>query len=86
MLFYKCNRCGNFITFLTEKTAATPVCCDETMTEVIANTTDAAQEKHVPVVTCDGNKVTVKVGSITLAMQERCPAAAPIQTMSWLPH
>jgi superoxide reductase len=63
MLFYKCDLCGNFITFLTEK-AATPTCCGQTMTEIKANTTDAAQEKHVPVVTCEGNKVTVKVGSV----------------------
>ena len=48
MLFYKCSRCGNFITFLTEKTAATPVCCGIPMEEVIPNTTDAATEKHVP--------------------------------------
>lgn len=68
MLFYKCNLCGNFITFLTEKTAATPVCCNETMTEIIANTTDAAQEKHVPVVSCEGSKVTVNVGSVNHPM------------------
>lgn len=29
-----------------------------------ANTVDAAKEKHVPVVTADGNKVTVSVGSV----------------------
>lgn len=63
MLFYRCSRCGNFITFLTEKTAVTPVCCGETMTELTANTTDAAQEKHVPVLERSGNTVTVRVGS-----------------------
>ncbi len=63
MLFYKCNLCGNFITFLGNK-AATPVCCGEEMKEVVANTEDAAQEKHVPVVTRDGNSVTVNVGSV----------------------
>ena len=33
-------------------------------TELIPNTTDAAGEKHVPVITVDGDTVTVKIGSI----------------------
>ena len=33
-------------------------------TELIPNTTDAAGEKHVPVITVDGDTVTVKVGSV----------------------
>ena len=32
--------------------------------EIIANTTDGAHEKHVPQISIDGNKVTVKVGSV----------------------
>ena len=70
MVFYRCNKCGNFITFLESKTACTPMCCGEAMTELTANTTDAAQEKHVPDVTLDGNKVTVKVGSVEHPMLE----------------
>ena len=35
-----------------------------------ANTTDAAQEKHVPQVTIDGKKVIVKVGSVAHPMTE----------------
>ena len=34
------------------------------MQELVPNTTDAAQEKHVPVVEVSGNKVTVTVGSV----------------------
>ncbi|MDD5940059.1 MAG: desulfoferrodoxin family protein [Lachnospiraceae bacterium] len=68
MLFYRCESCGNFITFLGEKTACTPKCCGETMKELVPNSTDAAGEKHVPVVTVDGNKVTVKVGSVAHPM------------------
>ena len=33
-------------------------------TELIANTVDAAQEKHVPVIEVIGDTVTVKVGSV----------------------
>ena len=32
--------------------------------ELTANTTDGAHEKHVPVITADGDTVTVAVGSV----------------------
>lgn len=70
MLFYRCDRCKNFVTFLGEKKACTPQCCGIEMTEVVPNTTDAAQEKHVPVVTVNGDKVSVKVGSVAHPMTE----------------
>ncbi|MEE8835761.1 MAG: desulfoferrodoxin family protein [Eubacteriales bacterium] len=63
MLFYRCEGCGNFVTFLGEKTACTPKCCGTEMKELVPNTTDAAAEKHVPVVTVSGSTVTVKIGS-----------------------
>ena len=34
------------------------------MKELVPNTTDAAQEKHVPVVTRENNRITVTVGSV----------------------
>ena len=40
------------------------------MEELIPNTTDAAQEKHVHVVTVDGNTVSVTVGSVEHPMLE----------------
>ncbi len=38
--------------------------------ELVANTTDAAQEKHVPVVKVDGDAVSVCVGSVEHPMLE----------------
>ncbi|MCR5255134.1 MAG: desulfoferrodoxin Dfx [Acetatifactor sp.] len=70
MLFYRCNKCGNFVTFLTKKSGCTPMCCGEEMTEVVPNTVDAAFEKHVPVVEKDGNNIKVKVGSVAHPMME----------------
>ena len=64
MKFYKCAKCGNFVTFLTDKTPCTPFCCGEEMAELTPNTTDAALEKHVPVIAVEGNTVTVTVGSV----------------------
>ena len=46
------------------RTNAVLACDGEPMEELTANTTDAAQEKHVPVVKREGNTVTVTVGSV----------------------
>ena len=68
MKFYKCEHCGNIVTFVEDK--GVPVmCCGQKMTELNANTTDAAQEKHVPVVEQDGDTVKVTVGSVEHPMQ-----------------
>jgi len=48
----------------------TLICCGEEMTLLKANTTDAATEKHVPVVTCNGDEVTVTVGEVEHPMAE----------------
>ena len=40
------------------------MCCGQKMTELVPNTVDASQEKHVPAVTVSGYNVSVKVGNI----------------------
>ena len=61
--FFKCNHCGNIIGVIHN--AGVPMmCCGEKMQELIPGTVDAAAEKHVPVVTVEGNIVTVKVGEV----------------------
>jgi len=60
--FYICKHCGNIIGMVNN--AGVPIiCCGEPMEELIANSTDASQEKHVPVVTVDGDVITVDIGS-----------------------
>jgi superoxide reductase len=67
--FYICRHCGNLIAMVENK--GVPVkCCGENMHKLEANTTDAAQEKHVPVIQVEGNLVTVKVGSAVHPMTE----------------
>ena len=39
-------------------------CNGKPMHELVPNSTNAAQEKHVPVFTVEGNKVVVTVGSV----------------------
>lgn len=62
--FFKCELCGNMVGLIHEG-GGQLVCCGKPMIGITANTTDAAQEKHVPVPEFDkvGAKVTVKVGS-----------------------
>lgn len=64
MIFCRCQKCGNFVTFIGDKTACTPKCCGEEMKILKANSTDGANEKHVPDVKIDGDKVCVQVGSV----------------------
>ena len=47
------------------------ICCDnKPMKELVANSTDAAQEKHVPQVSVEDNKLKVVVGSVEHPMLE----------------
>jgi desulfoferrodoxin len=61
--FYRCNHCGNIVT-LIKNGGGTLSCCGDSMTKLEANTTDAAKEKHVPVVTKADDGIRVTVGSI----------------------
>ena len=61
--FYICKHCGNIVTFIHES-GAPLTCCGDKMTQIVPNTVDAATEKHVPVVSIDGDTVTVEVGSV----------------------
>ena len=67
--FFICKHCGNLIGVIHD--AGVPmVCCGENMTEIKANTVDASQEKHVPVVSVSGTAVHVKIGSVDHPMVE----------------
>ncbi len=67
---YKCEVCGNMVIAIHEG-AGDLVCCGQDMVLKTENTVDAALEKHVPVIEKDGDKVTVKVGSVPHPMEEK---------------
>ncbi|MCX6800325.1 MAG: desulfoferrodoxin family protein [Candidatus Falkowbacteria bacterium] len=46
------------------------ICCGHAMKLIKANTVDASQEKHVPVIETGNGKIVVKVGSIAHPMEE----------------
>ncbi len=64
---YKCKSCGLMVEVVLEGTC-TPQCCGQPMQLLKENSTDGANEKHVPVLekTKDGYRVTV--GSVAHPM------------------
>jgi len=60
---YKCEVCGN-ITEVVHGAGGTLVCCNQPMKLKIENTTEAATEKHIPVIEKVDGGVLVKVGSV----------------------
>ncbi len=66
--FFKCKKCGKIVE-IVNKGCPVVVCCGEEMSELKANTTDGASEKHVPVIEKNGDKITVKVGSAVHPME-----------------
>lgn len=69
MKFFVCEHCGNIIAMVKDK--GVPVmCCGQKMTELVPNTEDAAQEKHVPIYEVKGNNVEVTIGAVEHPMLE----------------
>lgn len=60
--FFICKTCGNLIGMIFNK-GVPMACCGEEMIELVANTEEASTEKHIPVATVDGNKLSVDIGS-----------------------
>ena len=67
---YKCEICGNIVEVLKAADGQL-VCCGAPMTLLVENTTDAATEKHVPVIEKTADGVKVKVGEVAHPMEEK---------------
>ena len=70
MNVYKCNVCGNIVEVL-HAGGGTLVCCGQDMELLAENTTDAATEKHVPVIEKSANGTKVAVGSVAHPMEDK---------------
>jgi superoxide reductase len=68
--FYRCDVCGNLFEVI-EDADIVPSCCGSDMDELVANSSDGAGEKHVPVLDRKGRALTVKVGSVTHPMEDK---------------
>ncbi len=69
MEVYKCELCGNIVEVLTAG-GGDLTCCGQAMVKLSENTTDAAVEKHVPVIEKKGDGYQVNVGSVDHPMTD----------------
>jgi superoxide reductase len=67
---YKCSVCGNMVE-VVHAGAGELVCCGQPMNLLTENTTDAATEKHVPVIEKTNDGFTVTVGSVEHPMEDK---------------
>lgn len=61
-IFYRCEICGNLVALLRDG-GGVLTCCGQAMKKLIANTTEAVQEKHVPIKTKAEGKLKVAIGA-----------------------
>ena len=61
--FYICEHCGNIVGMINDS-GVPLVCCGQKMKKLEAGVVEASHEKHIPVVTVNGDTVTVTVGSV----------------------
>lgn len=67
--FYQCPICGNIIEVM-DGDIKNITCCGKMMQEMVANTTDAAVEKHVPIYEKVEDELLVKVGEVEHPMEK----------------
>jgi len=65
---FKCDSCGSIVETL-RPSDCDPSCCGKPMRLLIENTTDAAKEKHVPVIEQRADGTLVRVGSVAHPME-----------------
>lgn len=61
--FYKCAICGQIVSIIKES-GAQLVCCNQPMNQLIAGTTEASTEKHIPIFETNNGVVSVSVGEV----------------------
>lgn len=67
--FFTCKHCGNTIGLINNGNTDI-ICCGEAMTELVPNTFDASEEKHVPQASYKDGIVDVQIGSVEHPMTE----------------
>ena len=65
---YRCPLCGNIMEVLVP--GMVPECCGKPMEKLVENTTEAAKEKHIPVIEKIEGGYRVTVGSVEHPMLE----------------
>jgi superoxide reductase len=65
---FKCDSCGSVVEAL-RGSDCDPSCCGKPMRALAENSTDAAKEKHVPVIEAKEGGTLVRVGSVAHPME-----------------
>lgn len=68
--FYLCKHCGNVIEKVVDHKVPV-ICCGEKMQLLDPAMSEGAGEKHLPVLSIEGNQVKVSVGSVAHPMEEK---------------
>lgn len=68
--FYLCTHCGNVVEKVVDHKVPM-ICCGEKMHLLNPNTSEGAGEKHLPVISIQGNLVKVSVGAVAHPMEEK---------------
>lgn len=61
--FRICRKCGNLVGMVHDS-GVPMMCCGQPMDVLEPNTSEGAGEKHLPVVSLDGDTLSVNVGSV----------------------
>ncbi len=67
--FFKCNNCNEVIIKLIDENQKL-MCENSELKELIANSVEASQEKHMPVINKQDNIIEVSIGSVLHPMTE----------------
>ena len=67
---YRCEVCGNIVE-VNHEGSGTLVCCGQPMTLMAAKSSDAGNEKHLPVVEKAEHGTSIKIGSVLHPMEEK---------------
>jgi superoxide reductase len=67
---YKCNVCGNIVE-VVHASDGTLVCCGQPMQRLQEKTTDAGNEKHVPIIEKTPMGILVRVGAVPHPMEDK---------------
>ncbi|MFC1855194.1 desulfoferrodoxin [Thermodesulfobacteriota bacterium] len=69
MQVYKCNTCGNMVEIIHDG-AGRLVCCGSPMDLMNEKSSDAGQEKHLPVAEITQTRISVTVGEVPHPMDD----------------
>lgn len=76
MRFFICSHCGN-LAILLHDSGVPMFCCGQKMNELKPAAAEASPDRHLPVITVQGNAVTVTVGKEPHPMQ-------PEHSIEWI--